>query len=91
MPIEPGIVDANVLVYALDADAQQHGASRALLEAARDASATLYVTPQILCEFYSIITQARRVPTPDRHAPTAQHPRGADDPFESDNLHLPGV
>jgi predicted nucleic acid-binding protein len=65
MPVEPGIVDTNVLVYALDADAPQHTAARALLEAARDeASATLFVTSQILCEFYSIVTNARRVPKP---------------------------
>jgi predicted nucleic acid-binding protein len=35
MSIEPGVIDANVLVYALDADAPQHAASRALLEGAR--------------------------------------------------------
>jgi uncharacterized protein len=64
MSVEPGIIDANVLVYAMDADAPQHASSRALLEAARDALATLYVTPQILCEFYSIVTNARRVPKP---------------------------
>jgi uncharacterized protein len=64
MSVEPGIIDANVLVYAMDADAPQHAASRALLEAARDTSATLYVTSQILCEFYSIVTNARRVPKP---------------------------
>lgn len=62
MSIESGIIDANVLVYAMDADAPQHTASRALLNAARDGSATLYV--QILCEFYSIVTNARRVPKP---------------------------
>ena len=64
MSVEPGIVDTNVLVYALDADAKQHAAARALLEAARDGSAILYVTPQILCEFYSIVTNARRVSKP---------------------------
>lgn len=64
MPVEPGIVDANVLVYALDADAPQHAAARALLETARDGSTTLYVTSQILCEFYSIVTNVRRVPKP---------------------------
>jgi predicted nucleic acid-binding protein len=64
MSVEPGIVDANVLVYAMDADAPQHVASRALLDAARDACTTLYVTSQILCEFYSIVTNARRVPKP---------------------------
>lgn len=65
MPVEPGIVDTNVLVYALDADAPQHAAARALLDAAReDAAATLFVTSQILCEFYSIVTNPRRVPKP---------------------------
>ena len=64
MPVEPGIIDANVLVYALDTDAPQHAASGALLEAARDPSTTLYVSSQILCEFYSIVTNARRVPKP---------------------------
>lgn len=65
MPVEPGVVDTHVLVYALDADAPQHAASRALLDAARaDASATLYVTSQILCEFYSIVTNPRRVSNP---------------------------
>jgi predicted nucleic acid-binding protein len=65
MSVEPGIVDTNVLVYALDADAPQHAAARALLEAARDDTATtLFVTSQILCEFYSIVTNPRRVPKP---------------------------
>ena len=63
MSLEPGIIDANVLVY-MDADAPQNQASRALLEAARDPSTTLYVTSQILCEFYSIVTNARRVSKP---------------------------
>ena len=70
MSVEPGLIDANVLVYAMDADAPQHAASRALLEAARDTSATLYVTSQILCEFYSIVTNPRRVPKPRSPADT---------------------
>jgi predicted nucleic acid-binding protein len=61
MSVEPGIIDTNVLVYALDAEAPTHPAARALLEAARDGAATLYVTSQILCEFYSIVTNPRRV------------------------------
>lgn len=61
MSVEPGILDANVLAYAINADAPQHEASRALLEAARDPSIALYVTSQILCEFYSLITNPRRV------------------------------
>lgn len=61
MPAEPGIVDANVLVYAIDQNAPQHPSSRALLDQARVSSTTLYVTSQILCEFYSIVTNTRRV------------------------------
>jgi len=60
MPVEPGVLDANILAYALNADAPQHLASRALLEAASDPSVTLYVTSQILCELYSLITNPRR-------------------------------
>jgi predicted nucleic acid-binding protein len=70
MSVEPGLIDANVLVYAMDADASQQAASRALLEAGRDTSATLYVTSQILCEFYSIVTNPRRVPKPRSPAET---------------------
>ncbi|HTW52337.1 MAG TPA: type II toxin-antitoxin system VapC family toxin [Stellaceae bacterium] len=64
MSVEPGVVDTNVLVYALDGDAPQHTAARALLEAGRDPANTLYVTPQILGEFYAIVTNPRRVAKP---------------------------
>jgi predicted nucleic acid-binding protein len=64
MPVEPGLIDANVLVYAMDADAPQHAASRALLESARDSGAKFYVTLQTLCEFYSVVTNGRRVSKP---------------------------
>jgi predicted nucleic acid-binding protein len=64
MPVEPGLVDTNVLIYALDADAAQHASSRALLEAGRAGSVTLYVTSQIICEFYSVVTNPRRVAKP---------------------------
>ena len=62
--VEPGIADTNILVYALDADAPQHATARALLELARSGSVILYVTSQILCEFYSVVTNARRVARP---------------------------
>jgi uncharacterized protein len=68
MPFEPGVIDTNVLVYALDGDAPQHAAARAVLDAAREGSTTLYVTSQILCEFYSTVTNARRVPKPSSAA-----------------------
>lgn len=70
MSVEPGIVDANVLVYALDADAPQHHACRRLLDEGRSGATTLYVTSQILCEFYSIVTNPRRVAKPRDAADT---------------------
>jgi len=44
MPIEPGVLDANVLAYAVNADAPQHAASRARFRvAAYSGSANKYV------------------------------------------------
>jgi hypothetical protein len=39
-----------------------------LLESARDPLSALYVTSQILCEFYSVITNPRRVVIPSSPA-----------------------
>src|SRR6516225_5587572 len=72
MSVEPGIVDANVLAYASNADDPKNAPSRALLDEARDPSVTLYVTPQILCEFYSVITNPRRVAAPSSPAVALQ-------------------
>ena len=49
MSVEPGVLDANTLVYAVEADAPRHAISRALIEAARDRATTLYLTSQVLC------------------------------------------
>jgi len=83
MSVELGVVDANVLVYAINPDSPQHAASHALLEAARDGSITLYVTSQILCEFYAIITNRKRVAVPTSPADALQ--------IISDLLALPGL
>ena len=64
MLVEPGLVDTNVLIYALDADAPHHAAARALVEAVQEGSGTLFVTPQTLSEFYAVVTNARRVARP---------------------------
>jgi predicted nucleic acid-binding protein len=64
MYVEPGIVDTNVLIYALDTAAPQHVAALALLDAARADKVTLYATSQILCEFYAVVTNPRRVARP---------------------------
>ena len=83
MSVEPGIVDTNVLAYATNADAPNHTASRALLDAAHNPSARLYLTSQILCEFYSVITNPRRVANPSSPAQASQ--------IVSALLALPGI
>jgi toxin-antitoxin system PIN domain toxin len=64
MSFEPGVLDANILVCAVEAGAPQHAISRALIEAARDPATVLYLTSQVLCEFYSVVTNPRRVALP---------------------------
>lgn len=61
MPVESGVLDANILAYAIDADAPRNAASRALLETARDPATRLYVTRRIICEVYTVITNPKRV------------------------------
>jgi predicted nucleic acid-binding protein len=52
MSLEPGVLDANVLIYALASEAPKHVASRALLNAIRDdPGLPFYVASQTLCEF----------------------------------------
>ena len=72
MPVEPGLVDANVLAYASNADDSKFAASRALPEEARSPLTTLYITPQIITEFYSVITNPRRVAVPSSPAVALQ-------------------
>ncbi len=61
MSAEPGIVDANVLVYAFYTDAEHHPASRQLLERGHESGAGLRITSQVLAEFFSIVTNRKRV------------------------------
>jgi toxin-antitoxin system PIN domain toxin len=55
-------VDTNVLVYAAVRADPRYEASRVLLETSR--RGTLHISPQILTEFYSTITNAKRVAVP---------------------------
>jgi predicted nucleic acid-binding protein len=80
---DSGVIDANILIYAVNTDAPQHGASRRLLEAILDPAATLYVSPQILCEFYSVVTNPRRIAKPFDAAQATQ--------MIDDLLELPGL
>ena len=58
------LLDANVLVYAVNADAPQHGASRAVVEASMDGRVPGVLVPQVLLEFFAIVTNPKRVTKP---------------------------
>jgi len=62
MPIadERSLVDADILVYAASPALAQYQASRGLLES----EAKLCVSPQVFAEFYSVVTNPRRVTAP---------------------------
>ena len=55
-------VDANVLVYAALKDDSRHEVSKALLKDA--GRGPLHLSPQVLAEFYSTVTNSKRVTVP---------------------------
>ncbi len=58
------LLDTNVLVYALDADAPQYKESRRIIEAALRGRIPGVMVPQVLVEAYAILTDAKRVKRP---------------------------
>ena len=60
----PALVDTNVLVYALLPEANEHAASPALFERAQSGSLNLRLAPQVLAEFYAVVTDPRRITVP---------------------------
>lgn len=57
-------VDANILVYVVYRDTPQHAASRAWLERAARGEVEIYLTSQVLAEFFAIVTNPKRVSDP---------------------------
>ncbi|MGB9887988.1 MAG: type II toxin-antitoxin system VapC family toxin [Moorellales bacterium] len=58
------LLDTNVLLYAVNRDAPRHRACRTLVEAARRKELELVVVPQVLLEFFAVVTDRRRVERP---------------------------
>jgi len=58
------LLDTNVLVYGVNADAPQHSSSQAVIQAAFDRHILAAVVPQILLEFLAVVTSPRRVIRP---------------------------
>lgn len=61
---ELSLLDTNLLVYAIDARSSYHRDSKNLLDRAIFADAGLCIVPQILSEFYAVVTNPRRVQSP---------------------------
>ena len=80
---ERALLDTNVLVYALYEDAAQHAAAYARVSRAQDPDAGFCVVPQVLIEFYAVITNPRRVSKPCT-SEEARH-------IVNDILRMPGV
>jgi predicted nucleic acid-binding protein len=83
MSADRALLDTNVLVYSAYPSATQHPASRALVESAKDPAAGLCVFPQILAEFFAVVTNPKRV----MPAKTAEEALQAVEQF----LALPGL
>jgi predicted nucleic acid-binding protein len=54
-------LDTNVLVYSVYADSEHHRAARFLVDQTKRHAAALCLTPQVLAEFYAVVTNPRRV------------------------------
>ncbi|MBM4305217.1 MAG: PIN domain-containing protein [Deltaproteobacteria bacterium] len=61
---ETALLDTNVIVYAADEDSPFHGASFSLRERGLAENVSLCICPQVLNEFFAIVTDPRRVRNP---------------------------
>jgi len=58
------LLDANILIYAHQSLSEFHTKSRALLEKGLKGETTLCICPQVLYEFYAVVTDPKRVTNP---------------------------
>lgn len=58
------LIDTNVLVYAADKSSPFHEASKDLRDRGLKGEISLCLFPQILCEFFAIVTDRKRVSSP---------------------------
>jgi len=61
---ELGLLDSNILVYAADQSSPFHQAARTLREKGLSKELPLCVCPQVLNEFFAVITNPKRVSSP---------------------------
>ena len=61
MPDDLSLLDANILVYALFVDSEYYDRCRTLLAKGSDPKCGFCVTSQVLAEFFSVVTNPKRV------------------------------
>ena len=61
---ELALLDTNILVYAADETSEFHAASKQLRDQGMQGDIPVAVSPQILFEFFAVITNPRRVTQP---------------------------
>src|SRR3989338_3071859 len=61
---DTALLDTNILVYAYNADSEYHAACRALLDRAIRGELNICLAPQILFEFFAVVTNLARVTKP---------------------------
>ncbi len=57
MAADPVFIDTNVLVYASRPSAAQHFAARSSVDRLQEAGAPLWISPQVLREYVSVVTR----------------------------------
>lgn len=58
---ETGLVDANVLVYAINENADHHKAALKFVESGLNGKISMCFTPQVFSEFFATVTNPKRI------------------------------
>lgn len=58
---DTGLIDANVLVYAINENAKQHTASLQLVESGLNGEISICFTPQVFSEFFATVTNPKQI------------------------------
>jgi len=58
------LLDANILIYSHQSLSEFHARSREILEKGLKRELSLCICPQVICEFYAVVTNPRRVTNP---------------------------
>lgn len=64
VPTDTVLLDTNVLVYAYNADSEHHAACRALLDRAVIGTQDVCISPQVLFEFFAVVTNPAKSDQP---------------------------